>query len=33
MSSSVNLVAEYEEKGVFIAQFKTSMLAVFTYYV
>ena len=33
MSSNIQLVSEFEEKGVYIAQFKTNMLAVFTYYV
>ena len=33
MSSSIEIVSEQTEKGVYIVQFKTKMLAVFTYYV
>jgi hypothetical protein len=33
MSSSIQIVSEQQEAGVYIAQFKTNMLAVFTYYV
>ena len=33
MTTTIELVSELQEKGVYVAQFKTKMLAVFTYYV